>query len=104
MSSNHTTSQKAICPYGTCSYNHAFIQKGNKITVYLLSSIPHFNISQILFRTSREVQFKGKSKDIINSTQELETALYLLFYLHKNGNKVSTIGNSAILILIPNLI
>lgn len=93
--------RRQLSSYRRCSLTSL---KRIRLLFYLFSLIPHFNISQVLFRTSGEIQFKWKSKDIIHSTQEFQTAFYLLFNLDDNRNHVTNKEISVNLILLPGLI
>lgn len=45
--------------------------------IYLLSLVPHGDISQILFWTSRKVKLEGEAEHIVNTSEEVQAALHL---------------------------
>ena len=45
--------------------------------LYLLSLVPHSDVTQILLWTGGEVKLEGESEHMVNTAEEVQTALHL---------------------------
>lgn len=53
--------------------------------MYLLSLVPHSDVTQKLLRTSREMKLEGESEHVVNTVEEIQATLHLCLDLDEKG-------------------